>query len=147
MNLPLHETGQGLERKGWAMLLWSSSHYKVRTDVRDATMASKESNGSSQTTAQSMETGGVVPPSLEQVGLVHQPTEALMTMVMPSSTCSSHQRNDDMDWEAKMAIFEAILPVTEFLLANGPAFGFAHEEWINLMQWIAGTPLNPEMDR
>ena len=42
--------------------------------------------------------------------------------------------------------FEAILPVTEFLLANGPAFEFAHKEWINLMQWIAGAPLDPEMD-
>ena len=52
-----------------------------------------------------------------------------------------------MDWEAGMAVFKAILPVTEFLLANGPAFGFAHEEWINLMQWIAGAPLDPEMDR
>ena len=52
-----------------------------------------------------------------------------------------------MDLEAGMAVFEAILPVTEFLLANGPAFGFAHEEWINLMQWIAGAPLDPEMDR
>ena len=52
-----------------------------------------------------------------------------------------------MDWEAGMAIFEAILPVTKFLLANGPAFGFAHEEWINLVQWIAGAPLNPDMDR
>ena len=51
-----------------------------------------------------------------------------------------------MDLEARMAIFEAILPVTEFLLANGPASGFAHEEWINLMQWIAGAPLDPEMD-
>ena len=51
-----------------------------------------------------------------------------------------------MDWEAEMAIFEAILPVTEFLLANGPAFGFTHEEWVDLMQWIAGAPLNPEMD-
>ena len=45
-----------------------------------------------------------------------------------------------------MAIFEAILPVTEFLLANEPAFGFTHEEWINLVQWIAGAPLDPEMD-
>ena len=52
-----------------------------------------------------------------------------------------------MDWEAGMAVFEVILPVTEFLLANGPAFGFTHEEWINLMQWIAGAPLDPEMDR
>ena len=51
-----------------------------------------------------------------------------------------------MDWEAGMAVFEAILPVTEFVLANGPAFGFAHEEWINLVQWIAGAPLDPEMD-
>ena len=69
-----------------------------------------------------------------------------MTTVMPSSTCSSCQQNDNMDWEAGMAIFEAILPVMEFLLANGPAFGFAHKKWINLMQWIAGAPLNPEMD-
>ena len=45
-----------------------------------------------------------------------------------------------------MAIFKAILSVTEFLLANGPAFCFTHEEWINLMQWIAGAPLDPEMD-
>ena len=51
-----------------------------------------------------------------------------------------------MDWEAGMAVFEAILPVTKFLLANVPAFGFAHEEWVNLVQWIAGAPLNPEMD-
>jgi len=51
-----------------------------------------------------------------------------------------------MDWEAGMAIFKAILPVTKCLLANGPAFGFAHEEWINLLQWIAGAPLDPEMD-
>ena len=88
-----------------------------------------------------------MPPSPEQVGLVYQPTEPVMTMVMPSSPHSSRQWNDEMDWEAGMAVFEAILPVTEFLLANGPAFGFAHEEWINLVQWIAGAPLNPEMDR
>ena len=69
-----------------------------------------------------------------------------MMVVTPSSTCSSHQWNDNMDWEAGMAIFKAILPVMEFLLANGPASGFAHEEWINLVQWIAGAPLNPEMN-
>ena len=87
-----------------------------------------------------------MPPSVEQVGLVYQPTETVTTTVMPSSPRSSRRGNDDMDWEAGMAVFEAILPVTEFLLANGPAFGFAHEKWINLMQWIAGAPLNPEMD-
>ena len=87
-----------------------------------------------------------MPPSPERVGLVYQPTEPLMTMVMPSLPQSSHQRNDDMDWEAGMAVFKAILPVTEFLLANGPTFGFAHKEWINLVQWIAGASLNPEMD-
>ena len=65
MNPPLHEMEQGLEGKGWATSLWSSSHYKVRTDVGDATMASQELNGSSQTTAQSMKMGGVVPPSAE----------------------------------------------------------------------------------
>ena len=88
-----------------------------------------------------------MPPSAQQVGLVHQPTEPVVTMVVPSLTCSSRQWSDDMDWEAGMAIFKAILPVTEFLLANGPAFGFTHKEWINLMQWIAGAPLDPEMDR
>ena len=88
-----------------------------------------------------------MPPSPEQVGLVSQPTEHVMTTIMPSSPRSSRRRNDDMDWEAGMAVFEAILPVTEFLLANGRAFGFAHEEWVNLVQWIAGAPLNPEMDR
>ena len=51
-----------------------------------------------------------------------------------------------MDWEAGMAVFKAILPVMEFLLADVLAFGFAHEEWINLMQWIAGAPLDPDMD-
>ena len=51
-----------------------------------------------------------------------------------------------MDWKAGMAIFEAILPVMEVLLANVPAFVSTHEEWINLMQWIAGAPLDPEMD-
>ena len=88
-----------------------------------------------------------MPPSPERVGLVYQPTEHVMTTVMPSSPRSSRQRNDDMDWEAGMAVFEAILPVTEFLLANGPAFGFAHEEWVNHVQWIPGAPLDPEMDR
>ena len=88
-----------------------------------------------------------MPPSPEQVGLVYQPTEPVMMTVMPSSPHSSRQRNDEMDWEAGMAVFKAILPVTEFLLANGPAFGCAHEEWINLVQWIAGAPLDPEMDR
>ena len=56
-----------------------------------------------------------------------------MMTVMPSSPRFSRQRNDDMHWEAGMAVFEAIVPVTEFLLANGPAFGFAHEEWVNLV--------------
>ena len=51
-----------------------------------------------------------------------------------------------MDWEAGMAVFEAILPVTEFFPANGLASGVPHEEWINLMQWIAGAPLDPAMD-
>ena len=51
-----------------------------------------------------------------------------------------------MDWEAGMAIFQAILLVMEFLLANGPAFGFTHKEWVDFVQWIAGAPLNPEMD-
>ena len=141
MNLPLHETEQGLEGKGWAMMSWSLGHYGLRTDTGDATMAFQELNGLSQTAAQSMKMGGVMPPSAEQVGLVHQPTEPVVT------TCSSCQWSNDMDWEAGMAIFKAILPVTEFLLANGPAFGFTHKEWINLMQWIAGAPLNPEMDR
>ena len=109
MGLPLHETDQGLERKGWATSSWSSSHYEWRMDVGDATMASQESNGSSQTAAQSMKTGGVVPPSPEQVGLVYQPTEPVMMTVMPLLPRSSHQRNDDMDWEAGMAVFEAIL--------------------------------------
>ena len=94
-----------------------------------------------------MKTGGVVPPSAEQAGLDHQPTETVMMTVMPSSPHSSCRQNNNMDWEAGMAVLEAILPVTEFLLANGPAFGFAHEEWINLVQWIAGAPLDPEMDR
>ena len=88
-----------------------------------------------------------MPPLPERVGLVYQPTEPVMMMVMLSSPCSSHQWNDNMDWEAGIAVFEAILPVTKFLLANGPAFGFAHKECINLMQWIAGAPLDPEMDR
>ena len=51
MNLPLHEMEQGLKRKGQATSLWSSRHYKVRTDIRDATMASQESNGLSQAAA------------------------------------------------------------------------------------------------
>ena len=148
MNLPAHETGQGLERKGQATSSWSSSHYDLRTDTGDATTASQESNGSSQTAARSMRMGGVMPPSPERVGLAYQPTEPLMTMVMPSSPQSSRRQNDEMDWEAGMAIFEAILPVTEFLLANGPAFGFAHEEWINLVQWIdrKSTRLNSSHD-
>ena len=50
MNLPLHETDQGLEGKGRATS-WSSRHYHLRTDLGDATMASQESNGSSQTAA------------------------------------------------------------------------------------------------
>ena len=128
VSLPVHETDQGLERKGWATSSWPSSRYGMRTDTRDATTASQASNGSSQTTARSMKMGGVVPPSPERVGLVYQPTEPVETTVMPLSPRSSHRRNDDMDWEAGMAVFEAILPVTEFLLANGPAFGFAHEE-------------------
>ena len=128
MNLPLHETDQGLEGKGQATLSWSLSHYEWRMDVGNATMASQESNRLSQTTARSMKMGGVMPPSPERVGLVSQPTEHAMTTVMPLSPRSSCRRNDDMDLEAGMAVFKAILPVTEFLLANGPAFGFAHEE-------------------
>ena len=89
MNPLLHETDQGLKGKGWAMSPWSSSHYDLRMDTGDAATASQESNGSSQTTALSMKMGGVVPPSAEQAGLDHQPTEALMTTVMPLSTCSS----------------------------------------------------------
>ena len=69
-----------------------------------------------------------------------------MMMVMPLLTRFSHQQNNDMDWEAGIAIFKAILSVMEFLLANGPAFGFTHKEWVDFVQWIAGAPLNPEMD-
>ena len=65
MNLPLHETEQGLKGKGWAMSSWSSSHYVLITDIGDATTASQESNRSSQTAAQPMKMGGVVPPSGE----------------------------------------------------------------------------------
>ena len=86
VNLSVHETDQGLEGKGRAMLSWPSSHYDLRTDTGDATTASQELNGSSQTAARSMKTGGVVPPSEEQAGLDHQPTDALMTTVMPSLT-------------------------------------------------------------
>ena len=89
MNLPLHETDQGLEGKGRAMLPWSSRHYDLRTDLGDPTMASQESNGSSQTAARSMKMGGAMPPLPEQVGLVYQPTEPVTTMVMPSSPRSS----------------------------------------------------------
>ena len=90
MGLPLHETDQGLERKGRATSSWSSSRYDLRTDTGDATMASQESNGSSQTAARSMKMGGVMPPSPERVGLVSQPTEHVMTTVMPLSPRSSH---------------------------------------------------------
>ena len=62
MGLPLHETEQGLERKGQATLSWPSSHYGLITDTGDATTAFQESNGSSQTAARSMKTGGVMPP-------------------------------------------------------------------------------------
>ena len=65
VSLPAHETGKGLERKGRATSSWSSSRYDLRTDTGDATMASQESNGSSQTAARSMKTRGVVPPSPE----------------------------------------------------------------------------------
>ena len=65
MNLPLHETDQGLEGKGRATLSWPSSCYGLRMDTGDATTASQESNGSSQTAARSMKMGGVVPPSAE----------------------------------------------------------------------------------
>ena len=51
VNLPAHETDQGLEGKGQATSSWPSSHYEWRMDVGDATMASQESNGSSQTAA------------------------------------------------------------------------------------------------
>ena len=65
LSLPLHEMEQGLEGKGWATSSWPSSRYGLRTDTGDATTASQESNGSSQNTAQSMKTGGVIPPSPE----------------------------------------------------------------------------------
>ena len=65
MGLPLHETDHGLEGKGRATLSWPSSHYDLRTDTGDATTASQESNGSSQTAARSMKTGGVVPSLAE----------------------------------------------------------------------------------
>ena len=64
-NLLLHETEQGLKEKGQATSLWSSSHCEVRMDAGDATVASQELNRSSQTVAQSMKVGGVVPPSVE----------------------------------------------------------------------------------
>ena len=51
VNLPAHETDQGLEGKGQATSLWPSSHYDLRVDLGDATTASQESNGSSQTAA------------------------------------------------------------------------------------------------
>ena len=40
INPPLHKMEQGLEGKGQAMLLWSSSHYEWRMDIGDAAMAS-----------------------------------------------------------------------------------------------------------
>jgi hypothetical protein len=44
-----------------------------------------------------------------------------------------------MDWDVGMAIFEALMPVMEWLTAEGPALGYAGTEW------LAGAPLNPEM--
>ena len=46
-----------------------------------------------------------------EVLCLHQPTETVMMMVLLSLTCSSCQWNNNMDWEAGMAIFKAILPV------------------------------------
>ena len=60
LNLPLHETQQGLKGKGWAMLSWPSSLYDLRMDIGDATMASQELNRLSQTTARSKKMGGAV---------------------------------------------------------------------------------------
>jgi hypothetical protein len=51
-----------------------------------------------------------------------------------------------MDWDAGMAVFEALMPVTERLTAEGPALGYTGKEWLELMQWLAGAPLDPEMD-
>ena len=95
MGLPLHEMEQGLKRKGRATSLWPLTCYGLRTDTGDATTASQELNGLSQTTARSMKTGGVMPPLPEQVGLVYQPTEPVMMTVMPSSPHSSRQQNNE----------------------------------------------------